>query len=165
MWGWLIWGDACLCQNTICVLTLRNYIQVKTCKENGIKSKTFSINMNGISTEWNLSLQFWVDGQGCRLTNPVVLCLNLVGCRVATNQDVAVKYKFGIYNQNSQEFEMGASDKVRRACWTRWTWLWCCRQVLGWRRRTSCSLWDTGILPSATSMSQVAGMSCSQLGW
>jgi len=86
--------------------------QVKTCKENGIKSKPFIINMNGICTEWNLSLQFWVDGQGCRLTNPVVICLNLVSWKVATKQDVAVKFKFGIFNQKSQEFEMGVSDKA-----------------------------------------------------
>ena len=53
-----------------------------------------------------------MDGQGCRLTNPVVLCLNLVGCRVVEGQDVAVKFRFGIYNQKSEEFEMGAAEQV-----------------------------------------------------
>jgi speckle-type POZ protein len=69
--------------------------------------------MNGILTVWNLSIRFWVGGQGERLTNPIVLCLNLVSCKVDTKKDVTVKYKFGIYNQNSHEFEMGSPDKVR----------------------------------------------------
>eukprot|EP00092_Neocalanus_flemingeri_P028564 GFUD01031020.1.p1 GENE.GFUD01031020.1~~GFUD01031020.1.p1 ORF type:complete len:480 (-),score=149.04 GFUD01031020.1:137-1576(-) len=86
--------------------------QVKTCKADGINSKTFEINVNGILTLWNLSIRFWVDGQGERLANPFVLCLNLVGCRVKTKQDVTVKYKFGIYNRGSEEFEMGSSEKA-----------------------------------------------------
>jgi speckle-type POZ protein len=86
--------------------------QVKTCKENGLRSKPFTINMNGICTEWSLSLQFWVDGQGCRLTNPVVLCLNMVACKVDTKQDVDVRFQFGLFNQNSQEYEMGQADKA-----------------------------------------------------
>ena len=64
---------------------------------------------------WNLSIRFWVGVRGSRLTNPVVLCLNLVTCRAATKQDAAVKYKFGILNQNTQELEMGGQDKVRIA--------------------------------------------------
>ena len=71
--------------------------------------------MNGIRTVWNLSIRFWVGVRGSRLTNPVVLCLNLVTCRAATKQDAAVKYKFGILNQNTQELEMGGQDKVRIA--------------------------------------------------
>ena len=66
---------------------------------------------------------------GERLANPFVLCLNLVGCRVEGRQEVdilvnhpfsissfwqvAVKYKFGIYNRCNEEFEMGAPEKVR----------------------------------------------------
>ena len=94
---------------------------MKACKGNGITSNTFKINVNGISTTWKLSLQFWVDGQGSRLANPAVLCLNLVGCRVAKGQDITVKYKFGIYNQNSKEFEMGSANKVRTVRSSRWT--------------------------------------------
>ena len=69
--------------------------------------------MNGIVTVWNLSIRFWVGGQGERLTNPVVLCLNLVKCCVDTKQDVTVGYTFGIYNHSSEGFEMGGMDKVR----------------------------------------------------
>jgi speckle-type POZ protein len=71
--------------------------------------------MNGIRTVWSLSIRFWVGVRGSRMTNPVVLCLNLVTCRAATKQDAAVKYKFGILNQNTQELEMGGQDKIRIA--------------------------------------------------
>ena len=114
-------------------------MQVKACKGNGITSNKFKINVNGISTTWKLSLQFWVDGQGSRLANPAVLCLNLVGCRAGTRRDLAVKYKFGIYNQNSQEMEMGAANKVREVFCSSWTSS-CCRPASWWRRWTSCSL-------------------------
>lgn len=86
--------------------------QVKTCKADGLDSKNFEINVNGVLTIWNLSVRFWTGEQGERLANPFVLCLNLVGCRVEGKQDVAVKYKFGIYNRSSEEFEMGAPEKV-----------------------------------------------------
>ena len=86
--------------------------QIKTCKGDGFDSKNFEINVNGILTIWNISVRFWVGEQGERLTNPFVLCLNLVGCKVEGIKEVAVKYKFGIYNRTSEEFEMGAPDKV-----------------------------------------------------
>ena len=62
---------------------------------------------------WNLSIRFWVGGRGERLTNPIVLCLNLLSCSADTKQEAAVRFKFGIQNQNSEEWEMGAEDKVR----------------------------------------------------
>ena len=85
---------------------------MKTCKAEGLDSKNFEINVNGVLTIWNLSVRFWTGEQGERLANPFVLCLNLVGCRVEGKQDVAVKYKFGIYNRSNEEFEMGAPEKV-----------------------------------------------------
>ena len=62
---------------------------------------------------WNLSIRFWVGGRGERLTNPIVLCLNLLSCSADTKQEAAVRFKFGIQNQLSEEWEMGAEDKVR----------------------------------------------------
>jgi len=92
---------------------INNFIQqVKTCKTEGLDSRNFEINVNGILTIWNLSVRFWVGEQKERLANPFVLCLNLVGCRAKVKQDVAVKYKFGIYNRSSEEFEMGSPEKV-----------------------------------------------------
>lgn len=86
--------------------------QVKTCKADGMDSKSFEINVNGVLTIWNLSVRFWIGEQGERLANPFVLCLNLLGCKVDKKQDVSVKYKFGIYNRSNEEFEMGPPDKV-----------------------------------------------------
>jgi len=86
--------------------------QVKTCKADGLDSKNFEINVNGVLTIWNLSVRFWMGENGERLANPFVLCLNLVGCRVEGRQEVAVKYKFGIYNRCNEEFEMGSPEKV-----------------------------------------------------
>jgi len=86
--------------------------QVKTCKADGLDSKNFEINVNGVLTIWNLSVRFWMGEHGERLANPFVLCLNLVGCRVEGRQEVAVKYKFGIYNRCNEEFEMGSPEKV-----------------------------------------------------
>lgn len=86
--------------------------QVKTCKSDGLDSRNFEINVNGVLTLWNLSVRFWMGEQGERLANPFVLCLNLVGCRVEGKQDVAVKYKFGIYNRCNEEFEMGSPERV-----------------------------------------------------
>merc|ERR1711962_680073 len=86
--------------------------QVKTCKSDGLDSKNFEINVNGVLTIWNLSVRFWVGEHGERLANPFVLCLNLVGCRVDRNLEATVKYKFGIYNRCNEEFEMGTPEKV-----------------------------------------------------
>jgi len=86
--------------------------QVKTCKSDGLDSKNFEINVNGVLTIWNLSVRFWVGEHGERLANPFVLCLNLVGCRVERSQEATVKYKFGIYNRCNEEFEMGTPEKV-----------------------------------------------------
>ena len=49
-----------------------------------------------------------VNMRGERLTNPIVL-----SCSADTKQEAAVSFKFGIQNQNSEKWEMGAEDKVR----------------------------------------------------
>ena len=36
------------------------------------------VNVNGLQMEWSLALRFWCDENGHRLTNPVVICLNLL---------------------------------------------------------------------------------------
>lgn len=94
--------------------TIESFIKaVKTCKtDTGIDSRPFDINVNGVLTTWNLSVRFWVGENGERLANPFVLCLNLLSCKVDKPLDVNVKYKFGIYNRGSEEFEMGAIDRV-----------------------------------------------------
>ncbi|CAG7823124.1 unnamed protein product [Allacma fusca] len=43
-----------------------------------IDSPTFHVNVNGMKTEWSMALRFWTNEDGRNLTNPVVVCLNLV---------------------------------------------------------------------------------------
>jgi len=86
--------------------------QVKSCKSDGLDSRPFDINVNGVLTTWTLSVRFWVGENGERLSNPFVLCLNLVNCKVEGNQDVRVKYKFGILNRQTEEPEMGPPERV-----------------------------------------------------
>lgn len=94
--------------------TIESFIKaVKTCKtDTGIDSRPFDINVNGVQTTWNLSVRFWVGENGERLANPFVLCLNLLSCKNDKPLDVNVKYKFGIYNRGSEEYEMGSIDRV-----------------------------------------------------
>lgn len=90
-----------------------NFItQVKSCKGEGLDSKPFEVNVNGVLTTWSLSVRFWVGENNERLANPFVLCLNLVSCKVERKQDVTIKYKFGIFNRVTEEAEMGAPDRV-----------------------------------------------------
>lgn len=86
--------------------------QVKNSRSEGLDSKPFEVNVNGIHTTWSLSVRFWVGENGERLSNPFVLCLNLVSCKVDGNQEVRVKYRFGIYNRSTEEPEMGAPERV-----------------------------------------------------
>ncbi|XP_023332547.1 uncharacterized protein LOC111704523 [Eurytemora carolleeae] len=63
--------------------------QVKSCKTEGLDSKPFDINVNGVQTTWTLSVR-----------------------RAEKNQEIAVKYKFGILNRHTEEAEMGPPDRV-----------------------------------------------------
>eukprot|EP00095_Tigriopus_kingsejongensis_P011238 maker-scaffold414_size178625-snap-gene-0.27 protein:Tk11238 transcript:maker-scaffold414_size178625-snap-gene-0.27-mRNA-1 annotation:"protein roadkill" len=77
---------------------------------NGLDSKSFEININGIHSTWNLSIRFWTGEDGERLANPFVLCLNMVSCSIAKPLDVGIKYKFGVLNRCNGEFEMGSTE-------------------------------------------------------
>ena len=101
---------------------------MKTCKADGIDSEVFEVNLNGIQTVWSLSIRFWTGGRGERMTNPLVLCLNLVSCKAKTEQESTVRYKFGVQNMKSQEWEMGAEEKVSWICEYWGTSLFCYRQ-------------------------------------
>jgi len=85
--------------------------QVKNCRGEGLDSKPFEVNVNGVLTTWTLSVRFWVGENGERLSNPFVLCLNLVNCKDDGKQ-VWVKYRFGILNRTTEEAEMGPPERV-----------------------------------------------------
>lgn len=76
----------------------------------GIDSDPFDINVNGVETTWNLSIRFWTGEDGERLTNPFVLCLNMLRCNISKPVDVGVKFTFGVHNRINDVFEMASSE-------------------------------------------------------
>lgn len=81
---------------------------------NGLDSKPFEININGVQSTWNLSIRFWKGEDGERLANPFVLCLNMVSCSINKPTEVGIKFKFGVLNQVNGEFEFGSSETKPR---------------------------------------------------
>ncbi|OXA37017.1 BTB and MATH domain-containing protein 43 [Folsomia candida] len=76
-----------------------------------VDSPVFNISVNGLSTKWSLGLRYWSDENGMQLTNPVVICLNLVSaCAVHNGIDVKeelqVRYQFGIWNNDAKQYEV-----------------------------------------------------------
>ena len=47
------------------------------------------IPVNGLKTKWSMGIRYWTDEAGLRLTNPVVICLNLVSAS-ATGHDIGI---------------------------------------------------------------------------
>ncbi len=78
--------------------------------QGGLDSGAFDININGVETRWNLSVRFWTGEDGERLANPFVLCLNMLSCKVDKPTNVDVKYKFGVLNRASGQFEMASPE-------------------------------------------------------
>ena len=67
--------------------------------------------MNGFAAgnnkEFNLS-RFWTGENGERLANPFVLCLNMLSSTVETPVEVGIRFRFGVLNRMTGDFEMGS---------------------------------------------------------
>ena len=85
---------------------------MKRSDADGINSNHLFINHLGIETVWSLSIRFWVDKKSQKITNPVVVCLNLVSCKLEEKHASLVKYKFGKFNHDKEVFEMEAEESV-----------------------------------------------------
>ncbi|XP_012268050.2 uncharacterized protein LOC105693006 [Athalia rosae] len=83
---------------------IKRYMKVVG-KKTSFDSSPFSININGIQSEWNLSIRFWKGPQGKKITNPVVLCLNMLNCSIAEIEQARVRFQFGIYNVDTIHWE------------------------------------------------------------
>ena len=81
-----------------------------SCNANGLDSRPFDININGIQTSWNLSIRFWTGEDGERLANPFVLCLNMLSCKVDKPTVAGVKFRFGVLNKANDDYEIGSPD-------------------------------------------------------
>ena len=53
-----------------------------------------------------------MDKKGQKITNPVVVCLNLVSCKLEGKHASLVKYKFGKVNHEKEVLEMEAEELV-----------------------------------------------------
>ena len=75
-------------------------------KRDSYDSPSFDFNVNGVQTKWNMSVRYWKGPEGKRLNNPVVLCLNLVGCSVEEPEQAKVRFQFGVYNVETKQWEI-----------------------------------------------------------
>lgn len=74
-------------------------------KSSLIDSPSFDLNVNGIHSTWNLSIRFWKGPEGKRITNPVVLCLNILNCVVEEVEQAKIRFQFGVYNADVKHWE------------------------------------------------------------
>ncbi|XP_044009647.1 speckle-type POZ protein-like [Aphidius gifuensis] len=84
--------------------TIKNYKKTIS-KNHTIDSPNFDINVNNISSSWSLSIRFWKGPEGKRITNPVVLCLNMLNCTVDEIEQANIRFQFGIFNTATNHWE------------------------------------------------------------
>lgn len=84
--------------------SLANYKKTIS-KCSSIDSPSFELNINGIHSTWNLSIRFWKGPEGKRITNPVVLCLNILNCTVEEVEQAKIRFQFGVYNADIKQWE------------------------------------------------------------
>ena len=84
---------------------------------NGLNSSNFTSNVPGLEMTWNLSVRCWTCEGGVKLTNPVVICLNLVQVSLLDNsqyqgRDARLNFQFGVFNNSLNHFTVGKLEKV-----------------------------------------------------
>ncbi|XP_022908774.1 TD and POZ domain-containing protein 5-like isoform X2 [Onthophagus taurus] len=70
-----------------------------------IDSPNFRCSVNGLTTYWNMSIRFWKGPNGKKVTNPVVLCLNLTGCETEEIGQARVRFQFGVWDASIKHWE------------------------------------------------------------
>lgn len=86
------------------IWTIRNF-QKTISKREFVDSPDFRCSVNGFTTYWNMSIRFWKGPNGKKITNPVVLCLNLTGCEIEKAGQVRVRFQFGTWNADIKHWE------------------------------------------------------------
>ncbi|XP_015596702.1 speckle-type POZ protein isoform X2 [Cephus cinctus] len=74
-------------------------------KKSIIDSSPFELNVNGIQSTWNMSIRFWKGPEGNRITNPVVLCLNMLNCTVHEVEQARIRFQFAVFNAEVKHWE------------------------------------------------------------
>lgn len=68
-------------------------------------SPVFRCSVNGLTTYWNVSIRFWKGPNGKKVTNPVVICLNLNGCETEEMGQARVRFQFGVWDASIRHWE------------------------------------------------------------
>jgi len=91
-----------------CSWPVKNMLKkAKSSGGHGLDSKNFKIQLNGVSTVWNLSIRFWTNEQGEKIFNPFLFCLNLIESKSTSDDPVEVTYKFNMFNRALEKYDVG----------------------------------------------------------
>ncbi|KAL3272482.1 hypothetical protein HHI36_013962 [Cryptolaemus montrouzieri] len=74
-------------------------------KQDLVDSPVFRCSVNGVATFWNISIRFWINPVGKKVTNPVVVCLNLTGSETEEIGQVRVRFQFGVWDASIKHWE------------------------------------------------------------
>ncbi|XP_044252477.1 speckle-type POZ protein-like B isoform X1 [Tribolium madens] len=74
-------------------------------KRDLVDSPVFRCSVNGMATFWNISVRFWKGPNGKKVTNPLVVCLNLTGCETEETGQARVRFQFGVWDASIKHWE------------------------------------------------------------
>ncbi|CAG9817914.1 unnamed protein product [Phaedon cochleariae] len=74
-------------------------------KKDSLDSPVFRCSVNGMTTLWNISVRFWKGPHGKKITNPLVVCLNLTGCESEETGQARVRFQFGVWDAKIRHWE------------------------------------------------------------
>lgn len=74
-------------------------------KRDLLDSPIFRCSVNGMATFWNISVRFWKGSDGKKITNPLVICLNLTGCETEETGQARIRFQFGVWDARIRHWE------------------------------------------------------------
>ncbi|XP_066137717.1 speckle-type POZ protein B-like isoform X1 [Euwallacea fornicatus] len=74
-------------------------------KRDLLDSPEFRCSVNGVTTFWNVSVRFWKGANGKKVTNPLVICLNLTGCETEETGQARIRFQFGVFDAHIKHWE------------------------------------------------------------
>ncbi|XP_044758880.1 speckle-type POZ protein B-like isoform X2 [Coccinella septempunctata] len=93
------------------IWTIRKFTK-SISKRDFVDSPEFRCSVNGVGTFWNISIRFWKGPNGKKVTNPVVVCLNLTGCETEETGQARVRFQFGVWDASIKHWECCAISNV-----------------------------------------------------
>nr|CAH7734481.1 unnamed protein product [Callosobruchus chinensis] len=74
-------------------------------RKDSLDSPVFRCSVNGMNTFWNISVRFWKGPNGKKITNPLVICLNLTGCETEETGQARIRFQFGVWDASIRHWE------------------------------------------------------------